>query len=296
MAGSARHQEPSRNRTGAAPDTARDAAGDCPGTTGGRAARETADRTGRTDASAPGPAASMAIPVVAPLPLIQAKALERTDLRAAIAAYEKVANGAEKKEAAEAVRRLWELNRDGGKGVASNPEQAQRWYDRARKMGLKLPAWTPERPGQPPAPAPAATTPTPAAAAPAATPQAAPPPVPALVPAPAPAPAPAPVAPAPLREPPPPAPLPAPAPAPAPAAKATTAELFERGQRLEGTSVRQAESAYKEAADQGHGPSQKRMWELLLKSGRDREAVGWQRKAWDQRVPGVPEPIAPIRF
>ena len=246
----------------------------------------------------PEPAASMAVPVDAALPLVQAKVLERSDLRAAIAAYEKVANGAEKKDAAEAARRLWELNRDGGKGVTNNPEQAQRWYDRARKMGLKLPAWTPERPGQPPAPAPTTIIPTPPVAAPAATPQAAPAPAPAPAPIPVPAPAPAPIAPAPLREPPPPVPPPAPvpAPAPAPAPKATPAELFERGQRLEGTSLRQAESAYKEAADQGHGPSQKRLWELLLKSGRDREAVGWQRKAWEQRVPGVPEPIAPIRF
>ena len=93
-----------------------------------------------------------------------------------------------------------------------------------------------------------------------------------------------------------PPPAPVPAPTPAPVAKATPAELFERGQRLEGTSQRQAEAAYRDAAQQGHGPSQKRMWELLSKSGRESEAVRYQKEAWEQKVPGVPEPKGALRF
>ena len=225
--------------------------------------------------------------------LLQAKARERSDLAGAIALYEKIGSGADKKAAADAARRLWELYRDGGKGVAINPAQAQRWYERARKLGVKMPTWAPERPGQttaqtppPPAPAPAAVP------APVPSPVVAPPPP--ITPAPVPVPSPVPPTPAPERE----APRspPEPTPAPAVAVKLTPSELYERGRSFEGTSPRRAEADFKEAAQQGHGPSQKRMWELLSKAGRDSEAARYQKEAWDQKVPGVPEPKGAIRF
>ena len=227
--------------------------------------------------------------------LPQAKARERSDLAGAIALYEKIGNGADKKAAADAARRLWELYRDGGKGVASNPEQAQRWYERARKLGVKMPTWAPERPGQTPAQTPPTPAPAPAAVpAPVPSPVVAPPPP--VVPAPAPVPVPSPVPPTPAPEREAPRSPPAPTPAPAVAVKLTPSELYERGRSLEGTSLRRAEADFKEAAQQGHGPSQKRMWELLSKSGRDSEAARYQKEAWDQRVPGVPEPKGAMRF
>lgn len=237
-------------------------------------------------------AASSAVPPEIGSALGQARALERNDRAAAMAAYEKIANGADKKAAADAARRLWELNRDGDKKMASNPEQAQRWYDRARKMGVKLPVWTAERPGQTPAPTPSTPSPTPPVPAP-------PAPIPITAPpppaAPAPLPAPVPAPPPPTLSATPPATPPA-ASAAAPVVKASPAELYERGQKLESTSPRQAEAAYREAAQQGHGPSQKRMWELLSKTGRESEAVRYQRDAWEQKVPGVPEPKGAMRL
>ena len=178
--------------------------------------------------------------------LAQARAQERADLGTAVASYEEIANGIDRKAAAGAARRLWELNRDGGKGMVSNPEQAQRWYDKARKLGARLPVW----PAVPTASAPLATTSI-ASPAPAATASAA---------------------------------------APLATVKATPAELYERGKKLEARSPRLAEAAYRDAAQQGHGASQKRMWELLSGSGRAADAGRYQKDAWDQHVPGVPKP------
>ena len=178
--------------------------------------------------------------------LVQARAQERADLGTAVASYEEIANGIDRKAAAGAARRLWELNRDGGKGMVSNPEQAQRWYDKARKLGARLPVW----PAVPTASAPLATTSI-ASPAPAATASAA---------------------------------------APLATVKATPAELYERGKKLEARSPRLAEAAYRDAAQQGHGASQKRMWELLSGSGRAADAGRYQKDAWDQHVPGVPKP------
>ena len=245
--------------------------------------------------SAPASAAANTVATMA-----QAIGLEGRDLTAALAAYTKIATGADKKVAAEAARRLWTLYRDGAKGLAVNPQQAQRWYDRAKQMGAKLPQWDAERTG----PSQALTAPAgqPAAPRSALAGKASAPPSDPNPPAAAPFPAPAvgrdgrdiretrdtgtgvAVPPA------------VPLPAASVAAKPSVGELFERGQKLEGTSLRQAESAYRDAAQQGHGASQKRLWELLLKAGRETEAVRYQREAWDQKVPGVPEPRSAIRL
>ena len=222
--------------------------------------------------------------------LAQAEALERRDLNAAVAAYATLATGADRKSAALAARRLWTLYRDGAKGLAANPQQAQRWYDRAKQVGAKLPEWVAERAGQAQALPPPASLPAAPRLAPAGTVNA--PPAEVNVPAVAPSPAPAAMA----REVGVATPLAAPLPTAGVAAKPSVAELFERGQKLEGTSLRQAEGAYRDAAQQGHGASQKRLWELLLKAGRASEAVRYQKEAWDQQVPGVPEPKSAIRL
>lgn len=184
--------------------------------------------------------------------LVRAKAEECADLGTAVASYVEIANGIDRKAAAGAARRLWELHRDGGKGMVSKPEQAQRWYDRARKLGARLPVWPadPTGPTAPTAPAALGTT---------------------LI-----------VALAPVAA--------SSAAAPLATVKATPAELYERGKKLEARSPRLAEAAYRDAAQQGHGPSQKRMWELQSGSGRAADAGRYQKDAWDQNVAGVPKP------
>lgn len=178
--------------------------------------------------------------------LVLARAQERADLSVAVATYEEIANGIDRKAVTGAARRLWELHRDGSKGMVSNPEQAQHWYDKARKLGARLPVW-PADPTGPAAPADSLVasqtlTATPSGAAPMAT------------------------------------------------VRATPAELYERGKKLEARSPRLAEAAFRDAAQQGHGPSQKRMWQLLSGSGRGADAGRYQQDAWDQKVPGIPKP------
>ena len=279
-----------------------------------------ASRPAVTAARAPSPVAAL-VPVAVPAPIVasalliplaveptapspvatgatlaQASALERRDLKVALDAYAKIATGTDKKSAAEAARRLWALYRDGTNGLAANPQQAQRWYDRAKQAGAKLPLWTVKPPVQPQAstvPAALPAAPVVSRIAPPSTTTALPPALTALAAAPSPAPAVA-------RDAGPGTPLAAALATPLTAAtvavRPSTSELFERGQSLEGTSLRQAESAYRDAAQQGHGASQKRLWELLLKAGRTSEAVRYQKDAWDQKVPGVPEPKSAIRL
>ena len=279
-----------------------------------------ASRPAVTAARAPSPVAAL-VPVAVPAPIVasalliplaveptapspvatgatlaQASALERRDLKVALDAYAKIATGTDKKSAAEAARRLWALYRDGTNGLAANPQQAQRWYDRAKQAGAKLPLWTVKPPVQPQAstvPAALPAAPVVSRIAPPSTTTALPPALTALAAAPSPAPAVA-------RDAGPGTPLAAALATPLTAAtvavRPSTSELFERGQSLEGTSLRQAEGAYREAAQQGHGASQKRLWELLLKAGRTSEAVRYQKDAWDQKVPGVPEPKSAIRL
>lgn len=72
---------------------------------------------------------------------------------------------------------------------------------------------------------------------------------------------------------------------------------YSKAQSLEVTNLRLALGAYKEAAQLGHGPSQKRLWELLKDTpGSESVASVYQIAAWNQKVPGVPEPKAPIRL
>ena len=82
------------------------------------------------------------------------------------------------------------------------------------------------------------------------------------------------------------------APTVAPAVPATPAQLYDQAQKLESAnSERQAISKYRAAADQGHGPSMKRLWELYSKkAGHEQDALNYQRLAWERKVPGVPEP------
>ena len=77
----------------------------------------------------------------------------------------------------------------------------------------------------------------------------------------------------------------------------TPAELFTQGQSLEASNRRLALASYRQAAQQSHGPAQKRLWELLKDTaGSESEAAKYQKEAWDPKVPGVPEPKGPVRF
>ncbi len=70
-----------------------------------------------------------------------------------------------------------------------------------------------------------------------------------------------------------------------------------RGQSLEATNRRLALAAYRQAAEQGHGPSQRRLWQLLKDTpGNESVATVYQKEAWKQGVPGVPKPLSPVRF
>ena len=70
----------------------------------------------------------------------------------------------------------------------------------------------------------------------------------------------------------------------------TDDERFKRAASLENVSPRLSIATYEKAANNGHGPSQKRLWEILTRDGRLPEAAVWQRKAFANKVPGVPEP------
>ena len=148
----------------------------------------------------------------------------------------------------------------------------------------RLPASLPKPPVTPPVVSPPAPVPTPAPTpVPVPTPVPPPPPPPAPAPAPAPTPAPAPV-PAPT-----PTPTPAP-PAPEAAKPKTTDEIFAEAASLEGSSIRRAKAMYTELGNRGHGPSQKRLWEIFTREGDTAQAATWQKRAFDNKVPGVPEP------
>lgn len=70
-----------------------------------------------------------------------------------------------------------------------------------------------------------------------------------------------------------------------------------QGQALEQVNRRLALGAYREAARQGYGPAQKRLWELLKDvPGNESLASVYQIAAWSQKVPGVPAPLSPLRF
>jgi hypothetical protein len=87
------------------------------------------------------------------------------------------------------------------------------------------------------------------------------------------------------------------APAPAPVVAKTPAELYQDAQVLEGSNRRRALAIYEDAAAKGHGPSQKRLWELLRDTpGQELRATRYQNDAWKQGVPGVPEPKKPVTF
>ena len=72
---------------------------------------------------------------------------------------------------------------------------------------------------------------------------------------------------------------------------------YTRGKSLESVNRRLAMGAYREAAQQGHGPSQKRLWEMLKDTpGSESVATVYQMAAWNQHVPGVTQPLAPLRY
>lgn len=75
----------------------------------------------------------------------------------------------------------------------------------------------------------------------------------------------------------------------------TPDEFYSDGEKaMQAGNVPAAKRAFALAGDKGHGPSQKRMWEIESKAGNPTEAVRWQRKAFDSNVQGVPEPAKAI--
>lgn len=92
--------------------------------------------------------------------------------------------------------------------------------------------------------------------------------------------------------------------APKPVSSSSTTDIgdsasnaYVQGQALEQVNRRLAIGAYREAARQGYGPAQKRLWELLKDvPGNESVASVYQIAAWSQKVPGVPAPLLPLRF
>jgi hypothetical protein len=221
--------------------------------------------------------------------------LEAKDAEGAIRRYEQITGDkAQAKDAAVAAKRLFEIYSGKGLGrVKPDAKKAEDWRQRAEKLGVKLP-----KPGEAPAASPAAPVPAggstpPAGAAPAVV---TPPPAAAPSTAPAAAPIQAPVA-----SPPPPAavvapPVAAPTAPPAGPAKKSNDELFAEGASLEATSMRRAKLVYTEAANAGHGPSQKRLYEIFKAENNAGEALKWQKRAFDNKVPGVPKPEEAVRL
>ena len=246
-----------------------------------------------TPIAEPAPSTSTGNATDTATPLQMATEMESKNIDKAIRQFEQVASGKDKAQAAAAAKRLFEIYATGKGKVARDPNQALNWYQRAKKLGAPLPA-LPDSLTNTPATAPATTaaptvapvvapTPTPApVVTPVPVPVPAPLPTPALTAAPVVVPTPAPVAT--------PTPTPVAAPAPTPAAKQkATDELFTEAAALEGSSMRRAKALYAEAGNRGHGPSQKRLWEIFTREG-STEATTWQRRAFDSKVPGVPEP------
>ena len=213
-------------------------------------------------------------------PLDQAGKLEAKDMDAAVKLYEQIAASSDKQQAAGAAKRLFELYTSGKGRIARDPAKALVWYQRAKQLGVPLPT-LPEAGDKGTVSSPLPPTQTPAPVPP----QSLPVPTPAPIPTPAPEKAPVPV------------PVPAPTPTPQPTAAAPTApksktndELFTEAAALEKTSMRRAIATYEIAANKGHGPSQKRLWQILPGEGRPQDAAMWQRKAFENKVEGVQEP------
>ena len=82
------------------------------------------------------------------------------------------------------------------------------------------------------------------------------------------------------------------------AAARTPAELYEQAVTLEGSGQSgQAMRLYRQAANGGNGAATKKMWEMLRNQpGAEREAVDWQRRAYNLNLPGVPEPASAVRM
>lgn len=89
-----------------------------------------------------------------------------------------------------------------------------------------------------------------------------------------------------------------PSPPPPAAAPPPPSELFAQGEAHEKAGrARQARAAYRQAAEQNYGPALKKMWELTRNEpGSESESARWQKRAFDQKIPGVPEPKGPLRL
>ena len=75
----------------------------------------------------------------------------------------------------------------------------------------------------------------------------------------------------------------------------TAEELFAEGEAA--ASSRSAKAVFREAAEKfGHGPSQKRLWEIFKAENNPTEAVKWQRLAFQNKVAGVPEPVDAVKL
>ncbi len=75
----------------------------------------------------------------------------------------------------------------------------------------------------------------------------------------------------------------------------TAEELFAEGEAA--ASSRSAKAVFREAAEKfGHGPSQKRLWEIFKAENNPTEAVKWQRLAFQNMVAGVPEPVDAVKL
>ena len=53
---------------------------------------------------------------------------------------------------------------------------------------------------------------------------------------------------------------------------------------------------FSDLGNKGHGPSLKRMWEIERDAKNETAALQWQRKAFDNKVPGVPQPKEAIKL
>lgn len=222
----------------------------------------------------------------------------------AIREYSRLASGKDRAQAAEAAKRLFEIYLNGQGRQKKDLVLAQDWYLRAKRLGARLPDLPAGGLNAPVAQSTSGGNPAALGTA------VVPAPVPATAalappPAPVPAPTPPPPAAAPVAQPAapspavvalaPPPPAPAPAPPAAPKGKSTD-ELYAEAQAKEGTSLFQAKIAYTEAARRGHGPSQKRLSEILRREGNVTEATRWQAEAFKNKVPGVEEPRRPQDF
>ena len=214
--------------------------------------------------------------IIVKTPIQIALELEPKDIKGAIKLYEKIAAGKDKTQAGQAAKRLFDIYATGMGKVARDAKKSLDWCQKARRLGVSLPAVLCTEPpntitAPPPPPTP---TPTPTTTTTTTTPT----PTPTTTTAKKPTTisttittVPTPVAP--------PKSLPKPNDA-----------LFSEAAVLEGTSLRRAKAAYTEAADRGHCASKKRLWEIYTRDGEVTEARIWHRRAYECGAPGVPEP------